>query len=442
MGIDVDRLRSEMGDRAASRKSRIAPVLPDDADGEVVEQRPDVKGEGGIIIGMNLFIPRSWIRPDGGLDIKNMVADLEHFFYMPARIFAKLYYRWTIRNTGPIAREYSKRFTVFLVDDYDKDLISYSKSLRERGYEVLAFHSPRSALRYLEKTGVLPSIMLSDLQLNGRGSLRTGFELAQTVRAKIAGEMPVVIHTGGLLRRPNIPIQGDEIVLLPKFEDKGLAAVDAAHEKWVKLSGPAANPVLRDISEKSELSQNLAELLASISLNKKTVLAFDDEIARSQGRGALSVFEELEKIKKESGLLRNLEIVKAPAGKLPGKLTPYIEEGSQIFTFALLKNKTEISKLPKNIALTYIDETRFPDSAYYPLAQIVAITLARHMRSGGINDLVSNRESLAKFNVKSIRPDPEDRSILIFKLLPKARRLETSELMKQYAAIKEFLRAA
>ena len=360
----------------------------------------------------------------------------------PLKVFSKLYDRWTVRNTGPIAREYAKRFTVLLVDDYDKDLQDYSKSLRERGYEVLAFHSPSSALRYLEKTGILPSIVLSDFQLNGRGSLRTGFELAQVVRAKIAGEMPVVIHTGGLLRRPDITIPGDEIALLPKFEDKGLAAVDAAHEKWVKLSGPAANPALRDISDKSELSQNLAELLASISLNKKTVLAFDDQIARSQGRGAISIFDELEKIKKASGLLKNLEIVKAPAGKLSGKLTPYIEEGSQIFTFALLKNRADLGKLPKNIALTYIDETRFPDSAYYPLAQIVAIALARHMGSSGINDLVTDRKALAKFNVKSIRPDPEDRSVLIFKLLPKARRLETSELMKQYAAIKEFLRAA
>lgn len=134
---------------------------------------------------------------------------------------------------------------------------------------------------------------------------------------------------------------------------------------------------------------------------------------------------------------------------MPGKLKEYVRDGkSRIFLFATTDSKTNqrIKDLEGIVNSVYIDEKNFPARAYYPIAEIVVLTIAHYF-----NSIVDESKLLRSFkidekdfaltaiNIESIRMDGAS---LIFTLLPHAREHETKELVQRYAAILPFLEAA
>lgn len=91
-------------------------------------------------------------------------------------------------------------------------------------------------------------------------------------------------------------------------------------------------------------------------------------------------------------------------------------------------------------------EDNFPFRAYYPIAEIAALTLAQYfdhlVGEGEITTMLKMGEKdfeLSSINIESLRME---RRTLIFKLLPHAVEHDTQELIRRYAAMKPFLEAA
>ncbi|HPM42284.1 MAG TPA: 4-alpha-glucanotransferase, partial [Candidatus Omnitrophota bacterium] len=52
---------------------------------DILPGHGDNPSGGGTYLGMNLFIPRSWIRPDGGLDLAKMKSDIKSVLFLPQK---------------------------------------------------------------------------------------------------------------------------------------------------------------------------------------------------------------------------------------------------------------------------------------------------------------------------------------------------------------------
>lgn len=121
---------------------------------------------------------------------------------------------------------------------------------------------------------------------------------------------------------------------------------------------------------------------------------------------------------------------------LPGKLKDYIKEGAEIFVFARGSERDKIETLVGKVHSTYINENNFPINAYYPIMEIVTITLAQFMDGQTIKQIPC---ALDKLNIKSVI---ENDGTLIFTLLPKAKQYDTRDLIKQYSILKKLLESA
>ncbi|MDP2928807.1 MAG: hypothetical protein Q8O01_01920, partial [Candidatus Omnitrophota bacterium] len=214
-----------------------------------------------------------------------------------------------------------------------------------------------------------------------------------------------------------------------------------------------AADALRDISEARLLAKCIKEATLSLSFDKKLVLAFDEDMARYQSQNPLRrVVEALNELKKKEvyrKILSNLIIVSSSADNLTGKLKEYIgDENSRVFVFAGADDRTrdKLRKIEAQVRTVYIDGKHFQSRAYYPIAEIVVLALARHF-DGIIGDgdtattlkIEGKDFELASINIESMRMDGQ---AIIFKLLPGAKEHDTQELIQRYAAMTPFLEAA
>jgi hypothetical protein len=213
---------------------------------------------------------------------------------------------------------------------------------------------------------------------------------------------------------------------------------------------PDIENVLRNLTDTHQLSQGLVEMILSVTFNRHLVLAFDSDIASCSAGGPMGLVDMLEKLKEDpryKKILKNLVLIKASSAELPSKLEGYTDkEDTEVFMFALEDAREDLKSLESKVRPVYINEKDFPMSSYYPLAEIVAISLAQLFQ-----EIIPDEElmtslsygageiDLEEMNIESVA---RDSNVLIFKLLPDAEPCDTGDLLKRYAKIKRFLKAA
>ena len=113
-------------------------------------------------------------------------------------------------------------------------------------------------------------------------------------------------------------------------------------------------------------------------------------------------------------------------------------EGTLVFTFARLNQRQKLSSVENRIIASYVDTPEvFPDGAYVPVPEIVAMALGKYLRICDPSNM--SMDILNKINIAEIARED---SILIFRLLPKPLRIDTNEeSVRRYALLKRFLSA-
>jgi len=222
------------------------------------------------------------------------------------------------------------------------------------------------------------------------------------------------------------------------------------HEKNQLLTTDQEQPFLRNLTKPKELSQNMIEAVLSILLSgKKLVLAFDSGIGGLQSSSPLGVFRSLKALKKDpkfKKLLKNLIIIETTTENMHNKIQAYFgEENTEVLVYARKSEKERLQKLENKtrINLFYINENGFTTDAWYPLTEIVTLTLIKHLNAYNIDELLavineSNIE-LKQLNIASIKGD---KGIIIFDLLPSAKPYSPQELRRENARLKRLVKSA
>lgn len=261
----------------------------------------------------------------------------------------------------------------------------------------------------------------------------------------------VRISTGWPFAKRAIEDAGGNLSISSKTEgpEKGtLVSIQWPVRKTAAARAPAAKkaPVvdirfLRDMKRLDEVSRNMVEGILSLSLSKKVVIAFDDKLGGLQSRTILSVFNELEDLKSDpkfEKILKNLRIVVASPERLASEVREFKEQGCEVFMFARTTERQTLAQAENASRATYIDEAAFPlyeSDAYYPLAEIVTVSLAQALDPLSLDQLTT---ALKDMNIKPAVKD----GIYIFTLLPPSERFDPQELLQRYARLKECLKSA
>ncbi|MCK5451327.1 MAG: hypothetical protein KAI70_06145 [Candidatus Omnitrophica bacterium] len=218
---------------------------------------------------------------------------------------------------------------------------------------------------------------------------------------------------------------------------------------------PIAAAFEKKLKSEEALSTGMIANIESILLTKPVILAFDNNIAALQSASPLSVFKELEKLKKQNKfrkIFKNLIIIDSGS---PENLIRKIQSEShkftdinkpEVFIFSLINEKEKFAGIAssENVHAAYINEQDFPlhyRDHYYPLVDIVALVLSKYIdpeifTARMISDIVK------KLNI-NLGPIEEDKiGSLIFTLIPKANKLSRQKLINRYAALKRLLSAA
>ncbi|MDD3905005.1 MAG: hypothetical protein PHS46_00565 [Candidatus Omnitrophica bacterium] len=224
---------------------------------------------------------------------------------------------------------------------------------------------------------------------------------------------------------------------------------------------------LRDLTKPDETIKNFFETVISILLSgKKLKLIFEDGIGSSQWSRVLAIITKLQTLMADKNwplarLLKNLEVKIVPAEKIPYLLRDMDrDENTEVFVFARQSKRQMFINMSENRSIhvpnpedtahaVYIDETDFHGRARYPLMEIITLTIVKHHNNYSVEEVVEslNNEgiTLDKLNLADIiNKDGDGKEVpyLLFKLLPRAKELETQELLKTNGLYKEFMAAA
>ncbi|MBD3379417.1 MAG: hypothetical protein GF408_03030 [Candidatus Omnitrophica bacterium] len=204
----------------------------------------------------------------------------------------------------------------------------------------------------------------------------------------------------------------------------------------------ASEPFFRNIQDARMLAEDMARAAISIDTTKKMVLVFDRDVGGAYRQKIAEVIEELEEALKNvltDEAISDLEIVWAPASRIREKVGEYSDiEEAEIFVFANAQNRESLSDIEGRVHSVYINDKGFEINAYYPLPQIVAITLAQYLDPSTISQV---RPVMDKLNIADIRLSEKD-GTLVFTLLPDAEPMDEQELIRELANLKRFLKSA
>ncbi|MFH1877356.1 MAG: hypothetical protein ABH883_00930 [Candidatus Omnitrophota bacterium] len=216
----------------------------------------------------------------------------------------------------------------------------------------------------------------------------------------------------------------------------------------VKEEGkPGIEDLMARIDMPENLSRKLIEAALSILMQKKLVLVFDPNVGRAHRKAAdmLMVFKELEKLKKEpkfSALLKDLVIIrdKTATRETVSAAREYAgKKDTEVFIFARVNERDDYRGVEGVSAHgAFIDEGEHAwEAYYYPLAEVVTITLADSLDSGCIEKV---RPVLEKLNIEKIT---EKDGKLIFHLIPRAEAYDVDgSFIDRHKALASFVRAA
>jgi len=268
----------------------------------------------------------------------------------------------------------------------------------------------------------------------------------------VTNTYPQVVPGLNLALPVDKPVESRGAKVQPAVSVDGEASIHSAAVTLLDEATPA--PYTFNLKDPEDLTKDMVALILSIILSgKKLVLAFDNTIGEEQKMlyraSVLAVIEKLEELKKESlwaGLLQNLIIIDEKPERLSGKVEDYLgQTGTEVFIFAREQARDNVSALESRpeVNAVYIDESAFKANAYYPLLEIVTITLGQYIH--GLDEILENLEllgiDLAELNIKAPIVRESDR-VLVFTLLPNAEAYEKQDLIRKYARLKRLLIAA
>ena len=197
--------------------------------------------------------------------------------------------------------------------------------------------------------------------------------------------------------------------------------------------------LIRDLTSDETIIQNLLELLISSGLGKKTVLVFDEKLGGVNSQYVLAVFEVLKKLKNKSKLgrlLENLVLITTSTDNFASELEDYLDKDKvDVFVFAREGEAKTFNDIIDKVKLVSIDEKDLDENAYYPLVEIVIISLVQHFKSGILDKI---KLILKALNITARK----DNNNLIFTILPPIEEYDWQTSVKRYANLKRFLRSA
>jgi|GEM_PF-3752163 len=188
--------------------------------------------------------------------------------------------------------------------------------------------------------------------------------------------------------------------------------------------------ILKNLSDQGEMARQLCDEILSLLLTKKVVLAFDDGL---HCKAVIAVIKALKDDGRFKDLLKNLEIIKAPVARLAPRLEERIRDGAEVFVFARQSKRNKLKSVEGRAHAAYISEGSFSPYSYYPLLEIVTITLAGYKDGHVIKEALKIAKAL---NIKAIT---KNKGAFRFVLLPSAERYSIRELAERYGRLKELL---
>jgi len=222
-------------------------------------------------------------------------------------------------------------------------------------------------------------------------------------------------------------------------------------EKDIALSGQITEELyVRGLTNPENVSKNFISAIASACVTRKVVLAFDKKIRNRKALGFLKELRELKRDERFKKLFQNLIIITENTEELPHALGQYTQEPNvQAFMFTQAGAMAVLKDIAaeENVQAVYIDDTKLPDDNYYPLAEIVLLTLAEYLTMDTILDNLAERldklgieKDMVNLDVSSIKRD--EAGALIFSLVPNIKEYDTDERASRSARLRSFLHAA
>lgn len=217
---------------------------------------------------------------------------------------------------------------------------------------------------------------------------------------------------------------------------------------------------LQDMKDPERLIRNMLGAIFSIQQSgKKLVLAFHDDLKGFETGQWHTLLRKLEALKSEplfEKMLKDLVII--PSFDTQEDLVKNLQDRgidasdakrNLICEFAPKAEREKIGSTKPAMRAIFIDEKKGfdPTLYYYPLFEIVTITLTRYLnekdfedKTHNIKDVIKKFDSeLGELNIESVN---EDTGVLVFTLIPKAERYDTNNRADRYALLMRFIDAA
>ena len=257
-------------------------------------------------------------------------------------------------------------------------------------------------------------------------------------------------ESGGIIDRENLseenPYFGKMMALLYELEeyrdDKNNAETNVLE----------INEFKETLSFAEALSAGLVANTESILLTRPVIFAFDENIAGFQSASPMIIFEELKRLKKCDKfreILKDFTILDSRSPKvlireIRQECLKYSDDKKpEVFIFSRVSEKEKFTGIASDakVHTAYINEQDLPSDYYYPLVEIVTITLSRFLTPeiytpGVISKLLEELD----VNLGLVKED--NFGSLIFTLIPKAGRYSKRELITRYAVLKRLLVSA
>ncbi|MFH1877758.1 MAG: hypothetical protein ABH883_03020 [Candidatus Omnitrophota bacterium] len=210
---------------------------------------------------------------------------------------------------------------------------------------------------------------------------------------------------------------------------------------------------LLEASGDKDFAEAFADAVFSFYREKRRIVfAFDVYLGERQGEKGIKLIEMIEDLKSDhrySEFLGNMEVIRFDTTRRDKKglksLQERIDMGALVFSFArdtgqARKNLKDMGNR-NNHRLSYINDRKVSEilcteKVYYPIFEIVTITLARYMDEMPLEEIKNVGE-------KAAITAEEQGGMLIFTILPSIKHFETNkEQVQYYAAKKQILLAA
>jgi len=215
----------------------------------------------------------------------------------------------------------------------------------------------------------------------------------------------------------------------PSFLEEGPAAPELKDQA----------PFIHDMLKTDGVAASFRDKLLSVLTEKKVVLLFEDGIGKSNSNKILDVVRVIKQLKKDpryKGFLKNLVIQKASSKKIARTIDKYRGVNTEVFLFARNSEREVLKNIESRTHATYIDEKEYDSNCYYPLAEIVTISLSQYIDASTLDNIKGLLEEL------HIADSSKPGGPIIFTLLPDAEKFDRQDLIKKFAALKRALIAA